>query len=182
MGELRPITEAEFRAFDASVDSRAGYYGSRWCYYSKAIDFVLERKPRTLLEIGCYLLPVFSGCDTMDILSFDNRGPTYRHDAGVAPWPIADKAYDMVLALQVWEHLGGRQQAAFAEAMRTAHGALLSFPLEWTNCPESDDHHNITEATIREWTLHAEPCRRAVVERALPGRETARHLVLCFEF
>lgn len=60
----------------------------------------------------------------------------YLHDATITPCPIEDKAYDLLIALQVWEHLEGKQQDVFKEVMRVSKMAILSFPYKWkTSCP-----------------------------------------------
>jgi hypothetical protein len=154
------------------------YYRNRWGYFSAAIELARKRSPQTVLELGPAVLPIVRGSDTMNpdnniILLYP---PRFIHDARVIPWPIADKAYDLFIALQVWEHLGPMQREAFGEVMRIARSAVLSFPLEWTSCPPDDDHYMITEQTIRDWTLGVVPTDRIVAV------DDENRLVLAFDF
>ena len=86
----------------------------------------------------------------------------YLHDATKIPWPIIDKEYDMFIALQVWEHLLGKQKEAFREVMRISRMAILSFPYMW-DCPKDNanypEHHMIDEKIIADWTLNIEPIK-----------------------
>jgi hypothetical protein len=119
------------------------------------------------LELGPYKMPLIVGSDTMDC--HQKLQPTYLHNAGEVPWPMADQHYDVFLGLQVWEHLEGRQSEAFCELTRVARQAILSFPLNW-NCPRDPMHHKITEDTIAEWTNHSVPTRTIVVRSGVRER------------
>ena len=139
---LASVTEADFERARGEFD----YYDPcRWEYYRLALQFVKD--PVSVLELGPHRLPLFPDGDTID----NNKGlsPTYCHDAGVTPWPV-DKHYDLFIGLQVWEHLGKSQSAAFAEVMRIADRAVLSFPYKW-NCP-GNRHHAIDDEVIAIWT------------------------------
>jgi hypothetical protein len=161
---LPPLTHAEYEV----LSREQPYCRGRWGYLSVALGFAALRQPATVLEVGANVLPIFHGSETLDV-----RGsPTILHDAGVAPWPVADKAYDLLVGLQVWEHLRGRQVIAFREAMRVAKAAVLSFPLEWPG----KTTHNVTEAMIREWTLGRHPAHRAIV------RDIHERVVVAFDF
>jgi len=149
---LQPITHTEFIRFEESDR----YYRGRWSYLGKVTDMINKIAPHSALEIGAHRFSVVHGSDIMDI---SNALPNiaYRHDATQTPWPVKDKAYDLFLALQVWEHLGDKQSEAFAEVMRVSRAAILSFPYKWDkpgNC-----HHNIDEHTIERWTLGVAPRR-----------------------
>lgn len=168
---LRPITHAEYERQTAGI----GYYqhAHRWHYFREALQFIREIQPVSSLEIGPYLCPVIVGGDTMDCWA--GASPTYRHDARIIPWPMADKAYDVVIGLQVWEHLGDWQLLAFREAVRVARHAVLSFPLEWK---DSDSiHDGITRETIAGWTDHRQPRETVVC-----GSGTRKRLVCWWDF
>ena len=109
-----------------------------------------KQKAERVLELGCAGLALFHGSDTMDVAV--ETQPTFLWDATETPWPIADKTYDVFVALQVFEHLLGKQQAVFAEVMRVSRQAILSVPFKWkdTNLP---DHNDIDERVIAQWTL-----------------------------
>lgn len=64
-------------------------------------------------------LPLFRNSHTMDVSTGCN--PTIVHDATKIPWPVSDKAFDMFMSLQVWEHLGSSQADAFREVKRISH-------------------------------------------------------------
>jgi len=155
------------------------YYSGRWEYFREVHRMVMSRNPQTLLEIGA-IDPIFVGSDVMDLPDTQPQ-IRYRHDARVVPWPIADKAYDCVVALQVWEHLGPMQQQAFSEVIRVSHSAILSFPLGWLDCPPSDIHYDVTEEDISSWTIHTTPSERLIVERPLNNGTRAKHLILAFD-
>ena len=120
----------------------------RWEYYKEAIKLAGNTVGNSILEVGPYRRPLFSGSDILDCWAGAN--PTYLHDASVTPWPIAGRRYDLLVALQVWEHLGSSQASAFEEVMRVSKRAVLSFPYMW-ECP-GDVHHGIGYDKIEEWT------------------------------
>ena len=107
-----------------------------------------------MLEIGTAYIPLFPISDRLDYKA-DFR-PTYLHDATVVPWPIADQSYDLVVALQVWEHLGNRQREAFAELPRIAKYALLSLPYRWRR-RSNPSHSGIDDQVVRCWAGGREP-------------------------
>jgi hypothetical protein len=154
---MRLITRADFEV----MERQDPYFRGRWAYYSEIIEIVeaFDRLPESCLEIGAYRLPVSPDSDTLDITRW-LPNLTYHHDAGKTPWPI-DRGYDLAIALQVWEHLGGSQEEAFGELRRVASRAIMSFPLEW-NKPDDRVHHGITEGTISRWVHGLTPTYRRV--------------------
>ena len=126
------------------------YWEGRWEYFSVVCDLVKQYKPDTVLEIGANGFPLCVGSDTLDI----HGTPTFKHDATKTPYPVAH--YDLAIALQVWEHLGDKQAEAFNEVCRIASRVILSFPYHW-DCPQDPIHHNVTDATIRKWTVNRTP-------------------------
>lgn len=149
----KPITLAEF----SELAEANPYYVGRWSYWQHAIELAEMVRPRDILEIGPHERPLFTPCDTMDIVGT----PTYLHDAGLVPWPWKIKGYQLIIGLQVWEHLDGRQRDAFQEACQCAEYLLLSFPLEW-NVPADPIHHNITREQIDHWTFGRTPIEERV--------------------
>ncbi len=152
------------------------YHSSRWDLYSKAQELIAETQAESVLELGSYRLPLVVGSDTMD--RNDKFQPTYAHDAGLAPWPIADERYDVFVALQVWEHLEGRQIAAFREVRRIAKSAILSFPYRWDCRKSNPSHHGITEETIAAWTEGC-PAEKVIV---IPSKNNHRRILYHFDF
>lgn len=149
------ITEQEFEQISQSSPLAKQYFHGRWKYMSIVANIVREENPQTILEIGATDRPIALGCDNMDLSDNKPFPLTYIHDATDVPWPIEDKQYDMVIAMQVWEHLEEKQHLAFREVMRVAKSAVLSFPNNW-KCP-GDCHHAITKETIERWTLREPP-------------------------
>jgi hypothetical protein len=143
------------------------YYKGRWGYYSAAIE-ILRREgfaPGDVLEIGPAMVPLLPGSQVMRLSHpsphVRSPAPTYVWDARKTPWPIGDGRYAAAAALQVWEHLGGRQREAFAELRRVARFAVLSFPYQW-NCPNDPIHHAIGDEQIARWTMDL-PMRDRVI-------------------
>ena len=93
---------------------------------------------------GAHLRPVIVGADVMALSHLEDleaEGQEIIHDATVAPWPVADKAYDLFVALQVFEHLGDEQPQTFAEVRRVAKHAILSLPIDWEMPDPTNCHH-----------------------------------------
>ena len=158
---MRPITYEDFIA--ARERDAAYYIPSRWDYYARVIELAAELvpEPKSVLELGPHLLPIFPEADTMDIAA--SKGPTFVHDGGKVPWPISTNAYDLFIGLQVFEHLGKthtgervagwRHQAqaeAFQEVKRIAEHAIISLPWKWDK-KEDLRHYGIDEETIVTW-------------------------------
>lgn len=167
------VTRADFAAI-AAVDK---YYASteRWDLYSAVADVVAEIAPESTLELGPYRLPIVPGGDTMD--RKESLSPTYLHDATKTPWPVFQQ-YDVFIGLQVWEHLGDQQQAAFREVQRIAKHALLSFPYRWDCKLANPSHHWISEKTIKVWTCGAVPTMTQVI----PSKTGHRRILYRFDF
>ena len=119
----------------------------RWEYLGIVVRYLKIIKPKSSLELG--------GCDRNTILDGDtmdknwNMNPTYVWNAFKTPWPIKDKQYDVFIALQVWEHLKGKQYKVFREVPRIANWAIFSFPYRWRG---ESSHCNINKTKILEWT------------------------------
>jgi hypothetical protein len=159
---LPVLTRTEFRALEA----KDRYWQGRWGYLSTAIWWMGDGPTGAVLEIGPYKEPLLKTADVLDVRPYAGAGRiTYAWDASKTPWPIPDGRYDLVIALQVWEHLGDQQRAAFAEVRRIARRAILSFPYKW-HCP-GDCHHGIDDAVIADWTLHFAPTRTKLVEKRM---------------
>jgi len=88
------------------------------------------------------------------------------HDATQSPWPIADKRYDLFVALQVFEHLRDGQNAAFREVCRVARHALISVPIDWEMDDPRNCHHRISHERALSWFSPISPTR---VEVGNPG-------------
>lgn len=129
------------------------YYRNRWHYLAKAIEMIEGEELANVIELGPGPAnqSIVNGAKTMGL----HPDSTYVHDATGTPFPFADKQHDLFVALQVFEHLKGKQKEAFNEVRRTSKAALLSFPLNW-----ADKIHNVTLDDIHEWTDGLKPERR----------------------
>jgi len=169
--------------YDLAAQTNPVYYLNRWPYIAEVLRFLQQLEVKTALEIGPYLLPMYRGGDIMDKNPDKLPGKhtfttSIIHDATQTPWPVVDKAYDVLVALQVWEHLDTnpinyqaycKRKDAFAEAMRVSKAAVLSFPYKW-HAP-GNHHHGIDEKKIEEWTLGLAPKARHL---CVPGPEAFR--------
>lgn len=176
---IRPMTHAEFETMVGAFP----YYAGRWVYLrialAEAARLIRERGLRTALELGAPVRPVIVGADIMDIVArpeLDATVPVTIHDATVAPWPVADKAYDLFVALQVFEHLRDRQPDAFREVRRIARHAIISLPIDWEMDDPRNCHHRIPEARVLSWFAPVVPTR--IVEGS---GGTRRRLIYVFE-
>lgn len=154
------------------------YYRGRWVYYKEVLTLLQGLSLSTILEIGPGGRPLVKSADL--ILDPQDKqfgtpapstGRTIVHDVTRKPWPIADNAYDMVIALQVWEHLDNKQTRAFRELRRIAKRAILSFPHRWEGGKAKFMHRlhrDIDRELIRDWTLNTPPTKEIEIPRAGP--------------
>lgn len=175
------MTKAEFEG----VARRYPYYRARGRYLSVAAslagDLIAARGLQSALELGPNLQPLVVGADVMDIRALPELQlhPPARfvlHDATRPPWPMADKQYDLFVALQVFEHLRHEQNAAFLEVCRVAQYALISVPIDWEMDDPRNCHHRISEARALDWFRPFSPTR---VVAGNPGPR--KRLIFVFE-
>lgn len=158
---MKTITIRDFDKI-AKIDS---YYKlRRWNYFKEVINIVKRENPKSVLELGSYKLSIVKGCDTMDVLK--EVKPTYCQNAEKTPWNIK-KYYDMFIGLQVWEHLGNKQQEAFKEVMKIADKAILSFPYLWNFGNKTDIHYMIDKEKIAGWTLNIKPIETKIISNRI---------------
>jgi len=168
------------------------YYIGRWEYFKHVIDFFHRLNPSSVLELGPGQHTVIKGCDIMLRPEDDQWGRPmntinriYLHNATEKPWPIGDKAYDLLIALQVWEHLDNKQSRAFREVMRVSKAAVLSFPFMW-NCPKDNanylHHHLIDKELIEDWTLNITPERVIEIPRTGEAVSKGQRLLYFWQF
>lgn len=126
---------------------REKYFKDRWGFTSRVIE-----KIEAMGEVGRVLevgpgptgRPIVLGADTLDNCAAFH--PTILHDAGRVPWPVGDKAYDLVVALEAFEHFSGRQRDAFGEVRRVARRAIITVPYKCRT-----EHHRIGWKEYGEW-------------------------------
>lgn len=154
----KPLRTLGMREFQR-LAQREPYFAGRWVYLRQVAILVAELKPLSVLELGPGPHRFVPGSDALDI--DPSVEPTFQHDAGAAPWPVASGAYNLVLGLQCWEHFDGRQLVAFREAQRVAGPeghVLISIPYRWRKTNAT--HRGIDDAKVAEWTGHAEIVKR----------------------
>lgn len=161
---------------------RGNYYLGRWEYFKEVIQIVQEEDFQSVVELGPGLFPIVKNADVILNPEEDSFGRpsvfvgnTYRFDATTKPWPIADKQYDLFIALQVWEHLDNKQSRAFREVMRISKAAILSFPYQWEGGEEKPSHRAhryLDRELIEDWTLRIKP--EKIIEIARTGPEFSK--------
>ena len=176
---IRPITRPEFEEMIEVYP----YYKGRWGYTSVALaqaaDLITRHGLKNALEMGTPVRPVIVGADVIDIHKKPQLRPDVQvtiHDATVAPWPAADKQYDLFVALQVFEHLQDKQAQAFMEVRRIARHAIISLPIDWDMADPTNCHYRIPHERVLSWFAPVVPTR--VVEGSLVKR---KRLVYVFE-
>jgi hypothetical protein len=149
----------ELAARDAYYRGRRGYFGAAaWLAYELIGRYGLE----TALELGPNHRPLISGADLMDRVArpgLEALGPLVLHDATCAPWPVSSDRFDLFVALQVFEHLGSSQRAAFAEVRRVARHAIISLPIDWQMDDPRNPHHGISHELALSWFEPTVPTR-----------------------
>jgi hypothetical protein len=174
------ITAIQERHLRLSDDK--AYYAKRWYYMSAAIRVagMVADQVSEVIEIGPYQVPMFHESIVIDrkpLLSraaFSALRPkaVIEHDITVAPWPIhLPRAPRLAVALQVWEHLEGRQAQAFEELRRNADYGLLSFPFEWKTADPKDCHRDVTVDIIDAWTPGAKVLHQEICAKPNPKRK-----------
>lgn len=176
---IRPLREVDY----LKMTVKFPYYQGRWGYTSRALaqaaELIRRRGLRTALEMGAPVRSVIVGADVMDVTArpvLDADVSIVVHDATISPWPVGDKAYDLFVALQVFEHLKDRQREAFLEVRRVARHAILSLPIDWVMDDPRNCHHQISHERVLSWFAPVVPTR---VLEGNGGRR--RRLIYVFE-
>ncbi len=166
-----------------ALAKRFPYYRSRVTYMTAAAsvvdDLIARHDIARALELGPHRRPLVVGADVMQhelTADVETEGRLLVHDATVMPWPIADRAYDLFVALQVFEHLGTSQQAAFLEVRRVAKHAVVSLPIDWQTRDPNDIHNQISHEQVLRWFA---PIRPTIV--ALGNASPGMRLIYVFE-
>lgn len=166
-----------YQDFESLVNGPyAEYYLGRWAYYKEVINIIHNEKIVNSVELGPGYMPIVKNGDIILNPLDDQFGKPneiqnhmYIFDATIKHWPIANKAYDIFIALQVWEHLDSKQTRAFREVMRIAKKAVLSFPFNWDGGllekPSHRAHRDVDMELIHDWTLGIKPKYSIEIER-----------------
>lgn len=178
-GPIRPLRRYEIAKLAADVP----YYRLRRGYLDVAAraasDLIDRHGLASALELGPYLRPLIVGGDVIDLRirpELQAEGRRIAHDATVSPWPIEDRAYDLFVGLQVFEHLGTRQAEAFREVRRVARHAILSLPIDWQMEDPTNCHHGLTMERALGWFAPVAPSR---ILTGTPGAK--KRIVFVFE-
>jgi Methyltransferase domain len=162
---IRPVTMAEF---DAVAEGKS-YYRGRRQYVSAAAaqaeDLIDQHELGSALELGPHIQPLIVGADVMVLKPIDPPtadATVVVHDATRVPWPIADRRYDLFVALQVFEHLGDKQPDAFREVRRVARNAIISLPIDWVMDDPRNCHHMLSQERVLSWFAPVVPTRIVV--------------------
>jgi hypothetical protein len=131
-------------------------YEKRWLYMEAVIKELEKIQPKTAIEVGTAGIPLMSFSDEVDknAIFFDGNKNTkkYLFDLSKTPWTeIADKQYDVFVALQVIEHLDN-VESVFDEIRRISKYSIITLPYMWQCKDENNCHHMIDYATISKWT------------------------------
>lgn len=159
---IRPLRRYEILA----LAERVKYYKARTGYMTVAAgiagDLIDRHRLTSALELGPHIRPLIVGADVMDITSpadLESEGRVILHDATRSPWPVDDRQYDLFVGLQVFEHLGKRQDVAFREVCRVARHAVISLPIDWDMADPKDCHHRLSSEKVLSWFLPVVPTR-----------------------
>ena len=162
---IRPLRRYEI----VDLGRRVRYYSARTGYMTVAAgvagDLIDRHRLTSALELGPHLRPLIVGADVMDIASpkdLESEGRVIIHNATRDPWPVDDRQYDLFVALQVFEHLGTGQGAAFREVRRVARHAIISLPIDWVMADPKNCHHQLSSERALSWFLPVVPTRVVV--------------------
>lgn len=148
--------------------SKKGHWSSgeaRWSYHAGAVEIarmVAPSAPGAVLEMGTMGVSIVKNSDTIDYAekwNFKGFNPTYLHDARVMPWPIADKAYELFIALRVFHHLMPVQRECFAEAKRIARNIIIVTPESYGVEALKETSRGIGRDEFVEWNQGVPPTR-----------------------
>ena len=170
---------------------RGHYYIGRWEYFSKVIDIVKSLYINSVLEIGPGFIPIVKNAKILlnpleDQFGRPNTDKLIVYDATRKSWPFKNKEFDLIIALQVWEHLAGKQTRAFKEVMRISKMAIFSFPYLWEGGieakPSHQAHRDIDKELINDWTLNVKPKKIIEIDRTGEEFSKGKRLIYFWEF
>jgi hypothetical protein len=125
----------------------------RWSYFAPVADYIEAGRFMSALELGPGRCPVAGNAVLMAERKCGDIQLDIVHDAREVPWPIFGGAVELFVALQVFEHLGGRQREAWLEVERiTTREAIISIPYKWPRDYGSPGHAGLNEDTVLGWT------------------------------
>lgn len=164
--DMKFINYNEFKRVIAQ--NKGGHWSTqpihkRWDYHQKAIDIIKGLNifsPENILEMGTMGAQLVKGSHTLDYMEkwdFIGKSPTYIHDARTFPWPVADKNYELFIALRVFQHLAPVQKEAFLEAKRIAKRLILAVPVKYSTQLKRVQSAGITQEQFVDWNDGVKP-------------------------
>ncbi|HEX5687241.1 MAG TPA: hypothetical protein VFY73_24765 [Ideonella sp.] len=161
---VRYLTGDEYAAAVESLSpERAKTMTIRWEYHKSAIDFVQLCRPRSasdVLEMGPGGVSIVHGSETIDFAAKKaqlNYVPTWFHDGRETPWPVADKRYQVFVALRVFHQLSPCQRACFLEAKRVARNIVMVVAEPEDLADGDTTVSGLSEAQFTEWNNGVRP-------------------------
>src|SRR4051794_16779072 len=115
----------------------------------------------SLLDVGCGSHPYrkwvekrglsYTGIDWISSIHVPAHDDTIRWDLNVAPWPLADAAYDAILCPGFLEPVPDppRLVAECARVCRPGGMMLLTSPMVWPEHEAPHDYHRFTQFGLR---------------------------------
>jgi hypothetical protein len=162
--KVRYLTCDEYAAALESLSpERARTMTIRWEYHKSAIDFVQLCRPRSasdVLEMGPGGVSIVHGSETIDFAAKKaqlNYVPTWFHDGRETPWPVADKRYQVFVALRVFHQLSPCQRACFLEAKRVARNIVMVVAEPEDLADGDTTVSGLSEAQFTEWNNGVRP-------------------------
>lgn len=152
MNKSEYLTFEEYKVRTAEMQGdhwKPHLVGARWDYHLRTINLIkaLDLPDASkILEMGTMGVKCVKNSRTIDFAEkwdFPGKEPDYLHDARQIPWPIADKEYDLFVALRVFQHLTPKQQQCFDEAVRISKKIILVVDEEY-NIPAFPESKGIS--------------------------------------
>ena len=157
---MKTINEQEFR----EIEKRYPYFKGRWEYFNEVIKMIEKINPESVLEIGAVGCRLVKGSKVLDIKS-EYMGVRYDVDYLLDITKDLDQVkerFDLILCLQVLEHLGNSQQKAFSELLAKTDNLIISLPYMWADKRDMI-HYGITDSIIKRWTCDKVPKEEVVI-------------------
>lgn len=157
---MKYLTKQDFN----SLEARNSYFQGRWDYFDIVINMAKKIEPKSVLEVGTGGCKIIEESKVVDI-SNSNNGFTYNVDYLIditKDLHKIEERFDLIICLQVLEHLGDSQVKVFNEFLSMADNLIISVPYLWTSKNEMS-HYNITDEKIKEWTSNKTPVEEVVI-------------------
>jgi len=147
---MKSLTKEEFEVLANRCESDRKYFidGKRWEYFQMSISIAEKLNIDSVLELGPHTISLFHDSDIMDKSHHARLSSklTYLMDA-CSSWDNVLN-YDLLVALQVFEHFEGKQKEVWIEVCKHCTYAIVSIPYKWSKfC----GHIGLDENTLQSW-------------------------------